>query len=140
MLSIGAAGFCWGGKHTVLLSQGCEIDGKPLVDAAFTGHPSMLKLPGDIEKITRPVSFALAGKDSQISQKQGKELKGIVEAKASPATGEATIYGGTGHGFCVRADLDYDDIAAQAAKAEDQCIDWFNTHFESSSLEQERSN
>lgn len=130
-LCIGAVGFCWGGKHTVLLSQGCKIDNKPLVDAAFTGHPSMLSLPGDIDKITRPVSFALAGKDSQISQKQGKELKAIVEAKATPATGETIIYEGTGHGFCVRADMEYKDVAAQATRAEDQCINWFNAHFKS---------
>ncbi len=128
-LSIGAAGFCWGGKHAVLLSQGHEIDGKPLLDAGFAGHPSMLSLQGDIDKITRPVSFALAGKDAQISQAQGEKLKSIVEAKPSPATGEATIYEGTGHGFCVRADMEHDDIAAQAARAEDQCVNWFNAHF-----------
>lgn len=128
-LSIGAAGFCWGGNHVVTLSQGHEIDGKPLLDAGFTGHPSMLSLPSDIEKMTRPVSFALAASDAQISREQGEKLKAIVESKASPATGEATIYEGTGHGFCVRADIEKDDIAAQAAKSEDQCINWFNAHF-----------
>ncbi len=44
-LPIGAAGFCWGGKHTVLLAAGERIDGKLLIDAGFTAHPSMLKCP-----------------------------------------------------------------------------------------------
>lgn len=44
-LRIGAAGYCWGGKHTVLLTHGPN----PLIDAGFTAHPSNLSVPGDIE-------------------------------------------------------------------------------------------
>ncbi|KAM3548269.1 hypothetical protein ARSEF4850_009512, partial [Beauveria asiatica] len=126
---IGAAGFCWGGKHVVLLSHGHEIDGKPLLDAGFTAHPSMLSIPSDIQKIQRPVSFALAAKDDQISPAKADKVKVIVEALPSPATGEAYVIPGTGHGFAVRADLTKDDVAAQAARAEDQAVDWFNKHF-----------
>ncbi|KAK8144563.1 hypothetical protein G3M48_005650 [Beauveria asiatica] len=126
---IGAAGFCWGGKHVVLLSHGHEIDGKPLLDAGFTAHPSMLSIPSDIQKIQRPVSFALAAKDDQISPAKADKVKAIVEALPSPATGEAYVIPGTGHGFAVRADLTKDDVAAQAARAEDQGVDWFNKHF-----------
>ncbi|KAF3492409.1 Dienelactone hydrolase [Arthroderma uncinatum] len=41
-LPVYAAGFCWGGKHTVNLASGVETStsGKPLIDAGFTGHPS----------------------------------------------------------------------------------------------------
>lgn len=127
--SVGAAGFCWGGKHVILLSQGHEIDGKPLIDAGFTAHPSMLSIPGDLEKIKRPISFALAAKDDQISPATAEKLKTVVEALASPATGEAFVIEKTGHGFAVRADVAEDDVAAQAAQAEQQCIDWFHKHF-----------
>lgn len=127
--SIGAAGFCWGGKFVTLLSHGHEIGGRPLIDAGFTAHPSMLSIPSDIEKIQRPVSFALAAKDDQIPPAKAAKLKAVVEALPSPATGEAFVIEKTGHGFAVRADVAQDDVAAQAARAEDQCMDWFNKHF-----------
>lgn len=127
--SIGAAGFCWGGKHVVQLAAGLEKDGKPLLDAGFTAHPSFLSIPGDLEKLKRPVSFALAAKDAQISPDQGAQIKKIVEALPAPATGESHIFAKTGHGFAVRADMNETDVAAQAAKAEDQAIAWFKKHF-----------
>lgn len=127
--SIGAAGFCWGGKQVLLLSHGHAVDGKPLLDAGFTAHPSMLSIPGDLEKSQRPISYALAAKDDQIPPPLQAKVKAIVEALPGPATGEAFVFAKTGHGFAVRADLNEDDVAAQAAKAEDQCIAWFNKHF-----------
>ncbi len=89
----------------------------------------MLSIPSDIKKIQRPISFALAAKDDQISPALAEKLKAVVEALPSPATGESYVIEKTGHGFAVRADLAEDDVAAQAARAEDQCVDWFNKHF-----------
>src|SRR5579859_8062667 len=45
-MPVGAAGFCWGGKHITLLAQKDSVTSteKPLVDAVFTGHPSLLSL------------------------------------------------------------------------------------------------
>ncbi|KAH0593545.1 hypothetical protein MHUMG1_08683 [Metarhizium humberi] len=128
-LPIGAAGFCWGGKHTVTLAHGAEINGQPLIDAGFTGHPSLLSLPSDVEKIKRPVSFACAEDDNQISLKQAEQIKAIVTAFPEPYKGELRVYQKTGHGFAVRADLKVPDVAAQAAAAEDQAIAWFTSHF-----------
>lgn len=114
----------------MLLAQGEKgPDGKPLLDAGFTAHPSMLSIPSDIEKIVRPVSFALAETDQQISPEQAIRLKSIVEAKEGDALGEVEIIKDTGHGFAVRADMKYQDIAKQAAAAEDMCIHWLNKHF-----------
>ncbi|OQE09289.1 hypothetical protein PENFLA_c114G08783 [Penicillium flavigenum] len=60
-LPIYGAGFCWGGKHIVNLAAGADMasNGKPLLNAGFTGHPSLLEIPSEIEKIKIPVSFAL---------------------------------------------------------------------------------
>ncbi|KAL7933596.1 Alpha/Beta hydrolase protein [Trichoderma chlorosporum] len=128
-LSVGAAGFCWGGKQVVLLGQGAAIDGRPLIDAGFTGHPSFLSLPSDIEKLTSPVSFALAEHDEQISVEKAENIKAIVEAKPEAARGESTVYPQTGHGFCVRLDQKFPQSLKEADDAIEQCIKWFTSHF-----------
>ena len=125
---IGAAGFCWGGKHSILLAHGAQVNGMRLIDAAFAGHPSFLKVPADIDKIVLPVSFACSERDSQISLDKAAQIKAMVETKPG-GKGELTVYERTGHGFCVRADLEFDEVAKQAAAAEDQAIKWFQEHF-----------
>ncbi|KAL7950046.1 Alpha/Beta hydrolase protein [Trichoderma barbatum] len=128
-LSVGAAGFCWGGKQVILLAHGDTIDGRPLIDAGFTGHPSLLSLPSDIEKLRLPVSFAMGEEDDYISVEKAEEMKAIVEAKPESARGELTIYPKTGHGFCVRADQKFPQSVKQADEAIEQCIKWFTAHF-----------
>ncbi|PWY93487.1 dienelactone hydrolase family protein [Aspergillus sclerotioniger CBS 115572] len=126
-LPIAAAGFCWGGLHTVYLAHGEEVDGKPLINAGFTGHPSNLAIPGDIEKIKIPVSFAMAELDNMVPLPQIKQIEGVLDKNGG--VGEVKIYYGAGHGFCVRADVMVKNVGAQAGDAEDQAIEWFNRHF-----------
>ncbi|KAF4994006.1 hypothetical protein FDECE_13254 [Fusarium decemcellulare] len=131
ILPVGVAGFCWGGKHTVVLAAGNDtLDTRPLIDAAFTGHPSWVGIPGDIEKLTLPVSFALGDLDNHISLEQAEQIRAIVEAKPESAKGEVVLYENCAHGFAVRGDLKSLEVASQAVKAEDQCIAWFNKHFQ----------
>ena len=133
---LGAAGFCWGGKHAVLLA-GDEDAGQTdasasslrrhhLLDAAFVGHPSALVIPGDIEKMKVPVSFAFESKDPYVSTENAEVIRRIVENEARPEAqrGELRVYEGCGHGFCVRADSTDKDVARQAEEAAVQCIDW----------------
>ncbi len=131
-LPIGAAGFCWGGKHTVLLAAGEQVDGKPLLDAGFTAHPSLLDVPGDIEKLTIPVAFAVGDKDNALPKAKAQKIKEVVEALPESARGEIRFYAECGHGFAVRADVDDKDqvtVLARASEAEDHCIEWFKKHF-----------
>ncbi|KAI1436502.1 dienelactone hydrolase family protein [Xylaria sp. CBS 124048] len=128
-LPVGVTGYCWGGKHVVLLAEGFKVDDKPLIDAGFTAHPSMLSLPGDIEKMTVPISFALGEKDGMISPAQGKQLEAIVTAKPDGQKGESRIYVGYGHGFACRVDHTNEDPKG-AVEAEDQALAWFGKHFE----------
>lgn len=142
-LPLGAAGFCWGGKHTILLAAGEDktiVPGSnsvsgggtgkkvPLIDAGFTGHPSLLALPGDIEKITLPVSFALAELDTVLRKKDIETVKGVMSAKEETG-GEVVVYPGAGHGFCVRADTAVEDSARQCREAEEQAIEFFRRCF-----------
>ncbi|KAL3473574.1 dienelactone hydrolase family protein [Aspergillus californicus] len=130
-LPIGGAGFCWGGKHTVLMAHGASttVNGveKPLIDAGFTGHPSLLSIPDDIEKIVRPVSFALAELDTNVKAEQIKTIQKIVEGKE--IGGEVKVYLGAGHGFCVRADTAVEDSNRQAKESEEQAVEFFRRCF-----------
>jgi dienelactone hydrolase len=54
---VGTLGFCWGVRYAVLTAHGD-------VDAAVACHPSLLAIPGDLEKITKPVSLAVGTEDS----------------------------------------------------------------------------
>ncbi|OAA59900.1 stomatin family protein [Niveomyces insectorum RCEF 264] len=134
---IGAAGFCWGGKHALLMSHGVAVGGdgdtktQALIDAAFVGHPSFVALPADVEPatVTVPVAFAIGSLDPTLSAAQVAEIQAAVTKQPDAARGEVRIYDGCGHGFCVRADSSLNDVSKQAAAAEDQCIAWFNKHF-----------
>lgn len=126
-LPIGAAGFCWGGKHAVLLAgENARVNDKPLIDAGFAGHPSMLTVPDDIEKMRLPVAFAIGDKDRLVPAEQAATIKKIVESKPEGQQGEVRIYPNCGHGFCVRADTTFTDVMKQSLLAEDHCIEWFD--------------
>jgi dienelactone hydrolase len=127
-LPLGAAGFCWGGKHIVNLAHGgFATNGMPLVDAVFTGHPSMLEIPGELEKVVKPLSIAIGDKDIILKPDELEKVKTAlagIEAKS-----EVIVYEGAGHGFCVRADPKNEEVMVQSAKAEDQALKWFEVHF-----------
>ncbi|KAF3761430.1 alpha/beta-hydrolase [Cryphonectria parasitica EP155] len=132
-LPLGVAGFCWGGKHALLLtreenyssSSSSSGERKPLLDAAFVGHPSFFEHPRDAELITVPTSFAVPERDHQIKVPAvSDEIARILEGKG----GELKVYENCGHGFCVRADFLEGDVASQAAAAENQATTWFTSH------------
>jgi hypothetical protein len=64
-----------------------------------------------------------------IPMDQIKTIEEIVESKPDGQKGEVKIYPNCGHGFCIRADTRFLDVMAQAAAAEDYCIEWFDKKF-----------
>jgi dienelactone hydrolase len=129
-LPIYGAGFCWGGKHIVNLAAGADTasNGKPLLNAGFTGHPSFLQIPTEIEKISIPVSFALGDKDIVVKPPQIEQIKKVFAGESGAEKGEVVVYEGAGHGFCVRADFVLDDASKQADEAENQALAWFEKY------------
>jgi dienelactone hydrolase len=126
---VGTTGFCWGGKHVTVLCSGTKnAAGKNLVDAGFTGHPSRLDIPGDIDNIILPLSIAHASKDEGINEDQFKLLEAAMKKKQDLVDTEIFVYEGATHGFCVRADHTIDE-GKHAVEAEDQAIKWFDRHF-----------
>jgi dienelactone hydrolase len=111
---VGAAGFCWGGKHVALLAaEVTKVNDKPLIDAGFTGHPSMLIMPNDVENIKLPVSFAIGDKDSHLPLEVAHKIRDIVESKPPEQRREMILYPDCNHGFCIRADISFEDVAKQ---------------------------
>ncbi|ORY61776.1 dienelactone hydrolase family protein [Pseudomassariella vexata] len=127
-LPLGVAGFCWGGKHVVLLAENFKADGKPLMDAGFACHPSQLSFYEDIKKARVPVSFAVGDHDIQMSVAQAEEIRKMVEAKPDGQKGEVKVYAGYGHGFGCRVDTVNEDPKG-ADEAENQGLAWFEAHF-----------
>lgn len=121
-MKIGAAGYCWGGKFTTLLTHGPE----PLIDAGFTAHPSNLVVPDDIEKVQAPLCISIGDEDFGMSIEKVNEAKAILESEKKKDAGhEVYILPGAMHGFAVRANPDDPRQAECCDLAEKQAIDFF---------------
>ncbi|KAG9231553.1 Alpha/Beta hydrolase protein [Amylocarpus encephaloides] len=136
-LKIGAAGFCWGGKHAIILAQDdpatrvvrhqSQIQSETsekLIDCAFTAHPSYLEVPTDIEPITVPTSVAVGDDDMVLKGPEAKQMKEIFDTRKSTDY-EVAIMPGAKHGFAVRTHPDDKHEMECAQKAEDQALAWF---------------
>ena len=113
------------------------MDGKPLIDAGFTAHPSNLVIPGEVEKVRRPVSIGIGDNDVVLPMAGVEKIKKIFEGIQDVET-EVKIYPGAGHGFAVRADLTQEGSAAvkNATESEEQAIAWFKRSFERAGYKQ----
>lgn len=129
-VKIGVVGFCWGGWHVTQLASGeagSTEDGRSLVDACFTAHPSALTVPRDIEEIILPYSVVIGDKDFAMDLKSVEQMRDVLARKSTVAS-EVVVLPGAAHGFAVRADPE-DKGALQAAQtAEDQMVAWFGKH------------
>jgi dienelactone hydrolase len=140
-LKIGAAGFCWGGKHTVTLakdepnhrvvrhpSQTLSSTSEPLIDAAFVAHPTYIKVPDDIEAIKISISWSVGEEDLQMKGPDIKRVKDILESKKD-AKHEVQLIPGAKHGFATRTHPEDEEQMVAAERAEEQAVSWFSVHF-----------
>ena len=128
-LTLGAAGFCWGGKYVTLLSHDKEkaSSGKSLIDAGFTAHPSLLAIPGDIDPIELPISIVVGDKDIALEHTQAKKIQQMLKEKDDQKH-EFVILEGAKHGFAVRGNPHNKKELEQAKVAEYQAVNWFLKH------------
>ncbi|KAL7266403.1 hypothetical protein RUND412_011052 [Rhizina undulata] len=128
------AGFCWGGMYAIRLSQRNKwvlSDGSfkegGLVHAVYTAHPSLLTIPKDIEAISVPVSFALAGHDERLPVESINQIKATLDKKEGKKklASEVVAYKDSKHGFATRGNMEIEDAKEAMAKAESQAANWF---------------
>jgi dienelactone hydrolase len=141
-LKVGAAGFCWGGKHTFLLAQDSPsnhvkrhesqettriTESMKLIDCAFTAHPSYIELPNDVDAINIPLSIAIGDVDMNMKIDKVEQMKNILDGKKEKH--EVVIVKGAKHGFAIRTHPDDEAEMECAEKAEVQAIEWFGKWF-----------
>jgi dienelactone hydrolase len=120
-LKIGSAGFCWGGKYTILLSQEPN-----LIDVAFTAHPTKMKFPEDWDKVQKPLSVAIGDVDMGIKIEMVNDIKTLLEGESKKkGQNEVVVYPGAKHGFAVRADPKDEVQTKSAGEALKQAVAWF---------------
>ena len=134
-LPIGVAGYCWGGKHAILLTHpspaSCNQPGaRPLVDAAFTAHPSGLSIPNDIHPVRVPLAIAIGDKDMALNMKGVDKIKRVLEPKATNGDchQEVRIYPGAKHAFATRGNPNEEKEGEMADQAEEQALEWFTRY------------
>ncbi|PVI00972.1 alpha/beta-hydrolase [Periconia macrospinosa] len=140
-LKIGAAGFCWGGKHAVTLAQdrpehrvtrhfSQSLSSAPelLIDAAFVAHPSYIKVPDDVELIKVPISWSVGEEDMQMKGPDVQNMKTILEDKTD-ANHEVKLIPSAVHGFAIRNHPEDKEELRAAQLAEDQAVSWFSRWF-----------
>ncbi|KAK6614572.1 dienelactone hydrolase family protein [Botrytis cinerea] len=107
---VGALGFCWGGRYAILAAHG-------EVDAAVACHPSLVSVPADFERVTKPLSLAV-----------GIRIIQDLMAKKTELPHELRIYEGQIHGFALRSDWGSDRDKKAMDDCEEQGMDWFNKY------------
>ncbi|KAI8582087.1 hypothetical protein K450DRAFT_184918 [Umbelopsis ramanniana AG] len=124
--SIGVHGFCFGGKYSILLGNKGPNDTPSPVQAFAAGHPSLLKIPGDVENIdpSIPAFLQYAESDFMVSEKNRQDIEQITKEK-SLTNVKTKLYPGTKHGFCLKSNEDDEKERAIATEATTDAAQFF---------------
>ncbi|XP_065863445.1 endo-1,3;1,4-beta-D-glucanase-like [Euphorbia lathyris] len=118
--SIGAAGFCWGGRIVVKLASSCDIK------AGVVLHPGRLTID-DIKEVKVPISFLGAEFDHASPPEQLKEF-GELLSQNSELDSSVKIFPGVHHGWSVRYNDDDESAVKSAEEAHNDMLNWFTKH------------
>ncbi|MBA0681434.1 hypothetical protein Goari_023236, partial [Gossypium aridum] len=132
--SIGAAGFCWGGKYHfitrwlmlgLLITAAKVVAGlakDPLIQAAVMLHPSFVTVD-DIKSVKVPIAILGAEHDHMSPPELLKQFDEIL--KASEVDSFVKIFPKVAHGWSVRYDVN--DLAAvsSANEGHQDMLEWF---------------
>jgi len=120
VISIGAAGFCWGAKVVVELAK------DPCIQAAVMLHPSLITLD-DIQGVKVPISILGAEIDKTSPPELVRQFEGILNAKPE-VDGFVKIFPGVVHGWTVRYNIEDEVAVKHAEEAHQDMLDWFGKY------------
>jgi Dienelactone hydrolase family len=80
--SVGAIGFCWGGRYAILQAHGRKEGSVGGVDAAYACHPSLVAIPADFDPVIMPLSLAVGARDSLLDDKQVAQIQEVMSKKS----------------------------------------------------------
>ncbi|KAI8810292.1 Alpha/Beta hydrolase protein [Cladochytrium replicatum] len=104
-----AIGFCWGGRHVLLLGSG----GKPKVDGVGSFHPG-IRDSKEVSNLAVPTTFHLADNDPFFPPKNVEDCRKQLSSKSFQI--EFHEYPKMRHGFATRGDPA--DVEIQKAKGD----------------------
>ncbi|KAI1413288.1 alpha/beta-hydrolase [Hypoxylon sp. FL1857] len=113
-----ATGYCFGGRYAFRLLA----EGKGAA-AGFAAHPSLLE-DAEISAITGPASIAAADGDTMTPADRRSKIEALLLDTGIPYS--LALYGGTQHGFGVRANISDPKQKFGKEEAFFQAIRWFN--------------
>ncbi|TDZ35469.1 Hydrolase tropI [Colletotrichum spinosum] len=94
---VAVTGYCFGGRYAFR-----ELAPGKGADVGFAAHPSLLT-DDEIKAIGGPASVAAAETDNLMSPARRAEVEALLGATGQPFS--LALYGGTSHGFGVRANV-----------------------------------
>ncbi|KAI6083065.1 alpha/beta-hydrolase [Hypoxylon rubiginosum] len=110
-------GYCFGGRYAFrMLAEGKGAD------VGFAAHPSLLE-DAEISAITGPASIAAADADDMTPAERRTQIEALLLETGMPYT--LALYGGTSHGFGVRANVTDPKQKFGKEEAFFQAIRWF---------------
>jgi len=118
---LAAVGFCWGGWGASMLGS------TDLVDAIVVHHPTLLRVPEDIEKLKKPSLFLCAETDAVFPDSMRIAAQKILEEKKDQIS-IFKLYPGTRHGFAVRGGNEDVVVLKAAEDAKNNAVQFFRTH------------
>uniref|UniRef100_A0A1D1ZHA9 Endo-1,31,4-beta-D-glucanase n=1 Tax=Anthurium amnicola TaxID=1678845 RepID=A0A1D1ZHA9_9ARAE len=118
--SIGAAGFCWGGKVVVELAKS---DG---IDAAVLLHPAMVTVD-DIKEVEVPMEV-LGGELDEISPPSLLKQFELILSTKSGIESFVKVFPGVPHGFSIRYDANDKFAVKTAEEAQQDMLNWFQKY------------
>jgi len=123
---IAATGYCFGGRYVF------DLAFDSVIDVSVVSHPSLLKVPDDIEKYAStakaPLLINSCTVDSQFPpESQAIADKILKEGKFKPGY-KREYFDGCTHGFAVRGDLSDPKVKAGKEGAFTAAVQWFQAH------------
>ncbi|KAI9823741.1 MAG: hypothetical protein M1832_002298 [Thelocarpon impressellum] len=113
---VGVIGFCWSGRHVILLA------GSDAVEAAHACHPSLLGILADIEPVKKPLSLAVGEMYSLLDAATVGKIEALLEDKG------LRVHEDQVHGFSLRGEWSSERDREAMDDAQKQGIAWINKH------------